>query len=206
MTINHRAEAEKHLAEAARHLTEHPADMRIAEVSAAIGQGHATLARDYEQTATTADQRDATTLLRRRNHAMRELIATHVVAALASKDANRQKAALHLASDLNDADANVDDLLNERLRADGWAPASAAPAYDPWAPKPDIAVDTPEPVRRVLAGLLVEMLLDGNNDDVRTWARGITYELKREGLDLGDAIKKRITDITLGADPADPPF
>ncbi|MBT2429395.1 hypothetical protein J7F02_28215 [Streptomyces sp. ISL-112] len=44
MTVNHRAEAERHLDTAARHLTEHPGDMRIAEVAAAIGQGHATLA------------------------------------------------------------------------------------------------------------------------------------------------------------------
>ncbi|WP_432008665.1 hypothetical protein [Streptomyces bacillaris] len=44
MTVNHRAEAEKHLAHAARHLTEYPGDMRIAEVAAAIGQGHAALA------------------------------------------------------------------------------------------------------------------------------------------------------------------
>ncbi|WP_097982854.1 helix-turn-helix domain-containing protein [Streptomyces sp. f150] len=44
MTVNHRVEAEKHLDNAARHLTEHPGDMRIAEVAAAIGQGHAVLA------------------------------------------------------------------------------------------------------------------------------------------------------------------
>lgn len=44
MTINHRAEAEKHLDTAARHLTEHPGNMRIAEVAAAIGQGYAALA------------------------------------------------------------------------------------------------------------------------------------------------------------------
>jgi hypothetical protein len=44
MIINHRAEAERHLANAARHLTENVKDMRIAEVSAWIGQGYATLA------------------------------------------------------------------------------------------------------------------------------------------------------------------
>lgn len=37
-------EAERHLANAARHLTEDPRDMRIAEVSAAIGNGYAMLA------------------------------------------------------------------------------------------------------------------------------------------------------------------
>jgi transcriptional regulator with XRE-family HTH domain len=44
MAIDHHTEAEKHLANAARHLTEVPADMRIAEVAALIGNGYATLA------------------------------------------------------------------------------------------------------------------------------------------------------------------
>ncbi|MGW5291553.1 hypothetical protein [Streptomyces bacillaris] len=77
---------------------------------------------------------------------------------------------------------------------------------DPWAPVADVTAQIPEPVRRVLAGHLAEMLLDPKADDVQKWARGITFELKREGFDLGNAIKKRITDLTLGADPSDPPF
>lgn len=215
MVVNHRAEAEKHLANAARHLTEAPGDMRIAEVAAAIGQGYAALAHEEGRPATVADQRDAITLLRRRDYATRELVATHIAKGLISKEPNRWDAALNLATALDEADCNMDKLIDTRLSDDGWdprsawkAPASAIAADDPWASKPVAPVDIPESVRAVLAGHLAEMLLDhgGDNGSVRQWARGITHELKREGLDLGDAIKKRITDLTLGADPSDPPF
>lgn len=205
MSIDHRAEAEKHLATAARHLTEVSADMRIAEVSAWIGHGHAALARNEEQAATTADLRDAITLLRRRNHAMRELIATHIVDALASKDAGRAKAALHLARDLDEADANVDDLLNERMPADGWAPNWAtSPTDDPWAADPK--ADALDAMRRIVAGHLAEMFLDGENEAVRKWARGIADELRRADVDIHDAIVRRIRDLTLGPDLSEPPF
>lgn len=205
MTINHRAEAEKHLANAARHLTEHPGDMRIAEVAAWIGQGHAALARDEEHAATTEDLREAINSLRRREQAVRELVAAHIVEALASQDRARRMAALHLTRSLHEADANVDDLINAQAPEEGWA-LVGAPERDPWTPAPDITADIPEPVRRVIAGHLAEMLLDPAAGDVQKWARGIAYELKREGADLTEAIKARITDLTLGRDPSDPPF
>ncbi|UPZ27715.1 hypothetical protein MUK60_07685 [Streptomyces sp. LRE541] len=37
-------------------------------------------------------------------------------------------------------------------------------------------------------------------------ARDLTWALKREGIDLTSAIEKRITELTLGPDPSDPPF
>lgn len=37
-------------------------------------------------------------------------------------------------------------------------------------------------------------------------ARDLTWALKREGIDLTGAIEKRITELTLGRDPSDPPF
>lgn len=213
MTINHRAEAEKHLDTAARHLTEHPGDMRIAEVAAAIGQGHATLARDEEQAATTADLRDANTLLRRREYATREAVSTHIAKALASREPDRWKAGIDLAKALDEADCNLDQLIDARLSDDGWDPRSAWKAVssavrseDPWAPTPDITASIPEPVRRVIAGHLAEALLDGRDSDVQKWARGIAYELKNIGADLTDEIKQQITDMTLGGDPTDPPF
>ncbi|MFB7461229.1 hypothetical protein [Streptomyces sp. NPDC056188] len=205
MSINHRVEAEKHLETAARHLTEVPADMRIAEVAAAIGQGHAALARDEERAATTADLRDAITLLRRREQVVRELVASHIVEALASQDRARRMAALHLTRDLDEADANVDDLINAQVPEEGWA-LVGAPEREPWEPAPNIPGQIPEPVRRVIAGHLAEALLDGRDGDVQKWARGIAYELKREGADLTEAIKARITDLTLGRDPSEPPF
>ena len=223
MTINHRAEAEKHLDTAARHLTEHPGDMRIAEVAAAIGQVHATLARDEERAATTADLRDANTLLRRREYATREAVSTHIAKALASREPDRWKAGIDLAKALDEADCNLDQLIDNQLEEDGWDPRSAykTPASgggwiayaaeknaerDPWAPAPDITASIPEPVRRVIAGHLAEALLDGRDSDVQKWARGIAYELKNIGADLTDEIKQQITDMTLGGDPTDPPF
>ncbi|CAM5390517.1 hypothetical protein STENM36S_06314 [Streptomyces tendae] len=213
MTINHRAEAEKHLANAARHLTEVPADMRIAEVAAAIGQGHATLARGEEQAATTADLKEALYSLRRRFNDTREAVAAHIAEGLASREKNRWKAAIDLSKALDEAHCNVDDLVDARLSDDGWDPRSAYKAVDsavrsddPWAPVPDITDQVPEPVRRVIAGQLAEALIDGRDGEIQNWARGITYELKRVGADLTDAIKTRITEMTLGADPTDPPF
>lgn len=224
MSTDHRAEAEKHLASAARHLTELPADMRIAEVSAAIGQGHAALAREEEQAATTADLRDATQSLRRRFNDTRNLVATHIAESLASREKDRWKAAIDLSKALDEAHCNVDDLVDARLADDGWDPRSAyktpagsggwiayaaektASEPDPWAAKPDVVLDVPDPVRRVVAGHLAEMLLTPENEAVTKWARGIAYELKREGLDLTDAIKQRIHSLTLGPDPDEPPF
>lgn len=217
MTINHRTEAERHLGNAARHLTEHPGDMRIAEVAAWIGQGHAVLARGSETTSTAADVREALQSLRRRFTDTQNLVAAHIAEGLASGEANRWKAAVELRSALDEACCNVDDLVDAHLTDEGVDPRSAckAPAYkapsdtewsDPWASSPDIATSVPEEIRAVIAGHLAEMLLDPGAAEVQKWARGITFELKRVGLDLGDAIKKRITDLTLGADPSDPPF
>ncbi|MFJ7525196.1 hypothetical protein ACIQ1S_09735 [Streptomyces griseus] len=224
MTVNHRDEAEKHLGNAARHLTEDPRDMRIAEVAAAIGQGYATLAREEETTATAAAMNEALQSLRRRFDDTRTLVSKHVADGLASRDGDRWKAAIDLTKALDEAHCNMDSLVDAHLADDGWDPRSAykplagnggwigaaatkeASERDPWAPAPDITASIPEPIRRVLAGHLAEMLLDQSTDEVRKWARGITFELKREGFDLGDAIKKRITDLTLGSDPSDPPF
>jgi hypothetical protein len=213
MSINHRTEAEKHLANAARHLTEDPRDMRIAEVSAWIGQGHAALAQGEGQAAATADLRDALTLLRRREQATRGLVAAHIAKGLASGDKERWSAARSLTQALDEADCNVDLLVDAQLADDGLdprsaykAPAAAVRSDDPWAPKPDITAEIPESVRRVIAGHLAEMLLDPTAGEVHKWARGIAYELKREGADLTGYIKERITSLTLGADPSDPPF
>lgn len=211
MTINHRAEAEKHLANAAHHLTEHPGDMRIAEVAAWIGQGHAALVRDEEHAATTADLRDALTLLRRREYAMRELVSTHIAKALASRERDRWKAGLDLAKALDEADCNMDGLIDNWLSDDGWdprsawkTPASAVRRDDPWAATPDITAEVPEPVRRVLADYLAAALL--SKGDAQGVAQTITFALKNAGADLTGAIEQRITELTLGRDPSEPPF
>ncbi|MFF2852610.1 hypothetical protein ACFVT5_40915 [Streptomyces sp. NPDC058001] len=211
MTINHRDEAEKHLATAAHHLTEEPADMRIAEVAAWIGQGHAALTRNEEHAATTADLRDAITLLRRREYATREAVSAHIAKGLASRERNRWSAARSLAQALDEAEANMDDLIDARLSDGGWDPrsawkavASAVPADDPWTPTPDITAEVPERVRRVLVEYLAAALL--SKGDAQGVGQTIIFALKRAGADLTGDIEKQITSITLGPDPSDPPF
>jgi hypothetical protein len=222
MSIDHRAEAEKHLANASRHLTEDPGDMRIAEVSAWIGQGHANLARDEEQAATTADLKATIAWLRRRERVTRSLVSAHIAEALASREASRWKAGIQLVKALDEADCNLDDLVDARLEDDGWDPRSAyktpasltpaarwsgAPQRDPWAKTPDITAQVPEPVRRVLVERIADMLLSREDGDWRTeQGRRLAFALKEEGADLTPDIEKRITELTLGRDPSDPPF
>lgn len=213
MTIDHRDEAEKHLATASRYLFKDPADTRVAEIAATIGQGHAALARDEEQAARTADLRDANQLLRRRDYAMREAVSAHIADALISKNPERWKAGRDLAQALDKADANIDKAIDSFVSDAGYdpktvwnKPGEAQPFSDPWATKPDITADIPEPVRRVIAERLADMLLDRQDDWHAEQARRFTFALKNEGADLTGDIKKRITDLTLGRDPSDPPF
>lgn len=211
MSINHRTEAEKHLDTAARHCNENPRDMRIAEVSAWIGQGYAALARNEEQAAAAADLREALHSLRRRFNDTRTLVGTHIAEGLASREKDRWKAAIELSKALDEAHCNIDDLVDARLSDDGWdprsaykAPASAVRRDDPWAPTPDITADVPEPVRRVLVEYLAAALL--SKGDAQGVGQTITFALKHAGADLTGDIEKRITELTLGRDPSDPPF
>ncbi|MYR36305.1 hypothetical protein GTX14_04450 [Streptomyces sp. SID4944] len=164
-------------------------------------------------TSTLHDMGDANALLRRRNSAMRELIATHIAKALDSREKGRWVAAVELAKALDEADSNVDQQVDDWLEENGWDPRSAwktpadlTPHADPWAPKPDITADVPEPVRRVIVERLADMLLDRGDDWHAEQARRLTFALKAEGADLTGAIEKRITALTLGPDPSDPPF
>ncbi|MCW7941619.1 hypothetical protein AAW14_06105 [Streptomyces hygroscopicus] len=209
MSIDHRAEAEKHLATADRHLTENKQDMRIAEVSAWIGQGHAALAAN----TVNEDLREANEELRTRLHSTRRWVAGHIAHALVCSDRVRRREAIDLAKGLDSADANIDDLVDEHLSDDGYDPKAiwkgpyiAAPAADAWAAKPDTTGEVPDIFRQIIVARLAEMLLAPGSDEVRQWARNITFELKSEGVDLTGDIEKRITDLALGPDPSEPPF
>jgi hypothetical protein len=208
MSIDHRAEAEEHLKVAAREFLSPNGDPTHALAAAQV---HATLARDEEQAAQTADLRDALRLLRAREYDVRELVSTHIAKALASREPNRWKAGRELAQALDIADCNMDDAIDARLSDDGWdprsawkTPASAVRSDDPWAPKPDITADIPEPVRMVLGEYLAAALL--SKGDAQGVAQTIIFALKHVGADLTGDIEKRITELTLGRDPSDPPF
>jgi CO/xanthine dehydrogenase Mo-binding subunit len=213
MSTNHRAEAEMHLANAARHLTEDVRDMRIAEVSAWIGQGHAALAantvNDDLRTAND-DLRTANDELRIRLHSMRRWVSGHIAHGLASNNHARWKAARDLAQGLDSADVNIDELVDEHLADDGYdktawdGPSSTARARDPWAATSDITAEVPGPVRRVLADYLAAALL--SKGDAQGVGQTITFALKHAGADLTGDIEKRISELTLGRDPSDPPF
>jgi hypothetical protein len=190
--INHREQAEKHASQAAHLKSDrqhHPIDPVASDFHLRMAMVHATLARGEESSAGAVDMRDALTLLRRRESAVRRLVAAHIVQALQGQHAGRQQAALRLARDLDEAGANVDDLLNEELGGEGWTPA----------PNPmDLCADVPSPVRRAIANQLAQMLLSSDGDAVHAWARNVASALANEGADLNDAIKTRIYELTLG--------
>jgi hypothetical protein len=168
-----------------------------------------------------ADLRDANTLLRRRDYAVRKLVATHIVEALVSSEGSRQKAALHLAKGMDEADANVDDLLNEQLPEDGWAPCSTPVAEQPdntgWLEAAAVAkasevgpwgpgVTRHQAAISVVTLHIAEALLDAKSEEVRTWARGLAHELKRERIDLLDEIGRHMQRMALGGPTNEVPF
>lgn len=218
MSIDHRAEALRLATES--HGVFRSSDEGPCEADRLLTQAlvHATLARDEEQAAATADLRDVIALLRRRSYAMRNVISTHIAEALASREPDRWKSGMDLSRALDEADCNVDGLVDTWLSDHEWDPRSAykapdtgggwawASVPDPWAPTPDITAAIPEPVRRVIAGHIAEALIDSRDSEIQKWARGITFELKHVGADLTGDIEKRITELTLGADPSESPF
>ena len=210
MSINHRAEALR-LVDGVMNDPEMPALGEGGEGVLTTALVHATLARNEDQAAQTADLREALQSLRRRFNDTRTLVAAHIAEGLASREKDRWKAAIDLTKALDEAHCNVDDLVDARLADDGWDPRSAyktpaalVPRDDPWAATPDITGDIPERVRRVLSDLLAcALLTDGDGQNI---ARSIAFALKNEGADLTPDIEKRITELPLGRDPSDPPF
>lgn len=215
MSIDHRAEAERRLLMAWEDDSTPERNTHLL----AEAQVHATLARNEEQAATTADLREALHSLRRRFNDTRTLVSTHIAKGLASREADRWKAAIDLTKALDNAHCNMDDLVDDWLEENGWDPRSAyktpasltptggwtgAPKRDPWTKAPDITDAVPEPVRLVLADRLARALL--GDADGPSVARTLAFALKNEGADLTSDIEKRVAELTLGRDPSDPPF
>jgi hypothetical protein len=221
VNVDHRAEAEALLKQAAKEFITPDGDPTTALAAAQV---HATLARNEEQTGATADLREALLSLRRRYDDTRTLVSTHIAQGLASREADRWKAAIDLTKALDEAHCNMDDLVDGWLGDNGWDPrsaykapagsggwigyandrAGAAPERDPWAATPDVTSQIPEPVRRVLVEYLAAALL--SKGDAQGVGQTITFALKHAGADLTGDIEKQISDITLGRDPSDPPF
>jgi len=206
MSTDHRAEAEALLAQAARESILPDGNPTHALAAAQV---HATLANN----TVNDDLRSANDRLRVQLHSTRRWVSGHIAHALVSGDQGRWLAARELAQGLDSADANIDDLVDEHIADDGhdskavWNdPYAVTPAEDPWAADPTVAPKVPDIVRTVIAARFAEMLLAPATDDVHRWARNIAFELKSEGVDITPDIEKRITDLTLGRDPSEPPF
>lgn len=50
----------------------------------------------------------------------------------------------------------------------------------------------------VIAGHVAEALVDGEGDEVRKWARSVTDELRRVGLDLAGHVERRAEELNPG--------
>lgn len=93
-------------------------------------------------------------------------------------------------------------------------PATTAPADDPWAQAEKAATREPwgpgvtrdQAMASVVTLHLAEALLDGKSEEVRTWARGLAHELRRERIDLIDEIGQHMQRMALGGPTNEVPF
>jgi hypothetical protein len=204
--IDHRAVAELH-ANLATHIKperqHHPIDPVASDFHLRMATLHATLANNEAGTASNADMRDALTLLRRREHAMRDAVSAHIADALTSTNRDRWSAARSLAQTLDAADANIDNAIDEHLADGGHDPKAAWNGphepdendRDPWAADPKI-----QPLA-VVADRVAQMFLNSKNPEVNSWARGMAQALERAGFDINDDIASRLRMHTLGDEP-----
>ena len=88
------------------------------------------------------------------------------------------------------------------LDDDPWTRAEKAAAREPWGP----GVTRDQAMANVVTLHLAEALLDGKSEEVRTWARGLAHELKRERIDLIDDIGRHMQRMALGGPTNEVPF
>ncbi|MDP5310463.1 phiSA1p31-related protein [Streptomyces poriferorum] len=118
MTINHRAEAERHLSQGAFTASPekaHPIDPVATDFHFRMAQVHATLARDEENAATLADLRDANTKLRGDLASIRRIVVDHVADNLGRQDLFSWRSARDLTKALDAYGQNIDQAVDERL-------------------------------------------------------------------------------------------
>ncbi|NEB42331.1 hypothetical protein [Streptomyces sp. SID14515] len=138
---------------------------------------------------------------------IRGAVARHIAHALVSNVHSRARAARDLAHELDNNWANIDDLVDQHLISDGYSTAevrreSANETPDPWGP----GVTRDQAMANVVTLHLAEALLDGKSEEVRTWARGLAHELKRERIDLIDDIGRHMQRMALGGPTNEIPF
>ena len=85
---------------------------------------------------------------------------------------------------------------------DPWTQAEKAAAREPWGP----GVTRDQAMANVVTLHLAEALLDGKSEEVRTWARGLAHELRRERIDLIDDIGRHMQRMALGGPTNEVPF
>jgi len=85
---------------------------------------------------------------------------------------------------------------------DPWTHAEKAAAREPWGP----GVTRDQAMANVVTLHLAEALLDGKSEEVRTWARGLAHELRRERIDLLDEIGRHMQRMALGGPTNEVPF
>lgn len=112
MSVNYAAEAAKLLQNAARHITEHPQDMRIAEVSALVGSGFASLAHLPEQQVIAHEHTEK--VLR--------VVVDHAIRLATSWEPELRRKAHELMRDLDEAGVRIDDLVEARSAETGHGP------------------------------------------------------------------------------------
>jgi hypothetical protein len=85
---------------------------------------------------------------------------------------------------------------------DPWAHAEKAAAREQWGP----GVTRDQAMADVVTLHIAEALLDGKSEEVRTWARGLAHELRRERIDLIDEIGRHMQRMALGGPTSEVPF
>ncbi|MFF7147550.1 hypothetical protein ACFZAO_05685 [Streptomyces griseoaurantiacus] len=92
--------------------------------------------------------------------------------------------------------------------------STTGPADTPWA-QVEAGTDTGswgtgitrhQAAMNVVTLHIAEALLDAKSEDVRTWARGLAHELKRERIDLLDDIGRHMQRMALGGPTNQIPF
>ena len=87
----------------------------------------------------------------------------------------------------------------------GWLASAAvaeASAIGPWG----LGVTRHQAAMDGVTLHIAEALLDGKSEEVRTWARGLAHELKRERIDLIDEIGRHMQRMALGGPANEVPF